>query len=344
MEKQDRNYARYTTASFFEDDEFTRHVLKWDENAKAWWEELSAQYPDKRASMEEARAWILLLNNQQAYAPATGQSRLWSNISGEIAVYEQRRQHYYRPLKLIFRWTAAAAAVVMSMLFIRELSSHGEKSYRTVFGNHQQVLLPDESIVTLNGNSSIHYARSWKTDKPREIWLNGEAYFEVRHVAIKNRLQQSDSFHVHVSDLSLTVLGTKFNVRNRRGHTEISLLEGSLRIEKAGVFIKVLRPGEAFAYDSSKQQLTAMDRKPQANKAWTVNELDLDGYSLREIIDLLEDNYGYEIILEGPPELAQKRLSGTVPANSAEDVLFVVRKIFNLKIRREANHLIISQN
>ncbi|MDQ0107247.1 ferric-dicitrate binding protein FerR (iron transport regulator) [Chitinophaga terrae (ex Kim and Jung 2007)] len=344
MEKKIRDYGQYTATAFFEDEEFVRHILNRDADAIAYWEQLIQQYPDKRLFMEEARTWILLLNKQPAYMPATDRLQLWDKIKNEIAGYEERRRRY-QPLKLIFKWSAAAAAVLFSILILREWTSHGEKTYATTFADHERVILPDESVVTLNGNSSIHFLRSWKSDKPREIWLNGEAYFEVKHVAIKNRLQQSDSFQVHVSDLALTVLGTKFNVRNRRGLTEISLLEGSLRIEKNGpeAFVKILKPGEAFVYDSSRQLLTPMERKPQANKAWTTNELDLDGYSLREILEVLEDNYGYEITLEAP-ELAGKRLSGTVPAASAEDILFVIRKVFNLKIKRNANHLIISQN
>ncbi|NLR59354.1 hypothetical protein HGH93_14655 [Chitinophaga polysaccharea] len=345
MEHQHQDYTQYTTTTFFNDEQFIHHILKWDDAAIAYWEQLSGQYPDKRAAMEEARTWILLLNRQPAYHPGTDKSQLWKKIANHIAVDEHRQQHYYKPLKLVAKWTAAAAAVLLFMIAVREMATHGEKSFSTTFGKHEQVILPDESVVTLNGNSAIHYARSWKTDKPREIWLNGEAYFEVKHVAIKNRLQQSDSFQVHVSDLSLMVLGTKFNVRNRRSITEISLLEGSLRIEKngAGAFVKILRPGDAFMYDSSKQLLTAMERKAPANKAWTANELDLDGYTLQEILDVLEDNYGYQITL-ATPALAQKRLTGTVPAANANDILFVIRKVFNLKISQQANHLTISQN
>lgn len=345
MEHQHGNYTDYTTTSFFKDETFIRHVLKWDNEAIAYWTQLTTLYPDKKAAMEEARAWILLLNREPAYSPATGKSLLWEKIAGNIAAEEQRQRRYYRPMKLVAKWTAAAAAVLLFMAVVREWSSHGQRSYTTAFGKHEQVVLPDESVVTLNGNSSIYYSRSWKSAKPREIWLNGEAYFEVKHVAIKNRWQQSDSFQVHVSNLALTVLGTKFNVRNRRNITEISLLEGSLRIEKngPGAFVKILKPGDAFVYDSSKQLLQEMERKPQANKAWTANELDLDGYTLREILNVLEDNYGYSITLEAP-ELAQKRLSGTVPAANADDILFVIRKVFNLKISQKANHLIISQN
>lgn len=343
--EQRQDYSEYTTTAFFRDEAFVQHVLKGDEVAIAYWEHIATQYPEKVGAMEEARTWILLLNKQPVYRPATDKLQLWSKIEGDIATYEHHQQRYYRPLKVASGWVSAVAAVVLLMVLVRELVTLGEKSHHTAFGKHEQIILPDESVVTLNGNSNIHYSRTWKSDKPREIWLDGEAFFEVKHVAIKNRLQQSDSFLVHVSNLELTVLGTRFNVKNRRNMTEISLLEGKIRIEKTGdgAFVRLLKPGDAFVYDSSKQQLKDLPRKPQANKAWTNNEMDLDGYTLQEILDVLEDTYGYEITLEAP-KLAQKRLTGTIPATDAEDILFVLKKVFNLKIDQRDNHLTISQN
>lgn len=341
MEHQD--YSEYNSEAFFNDEAFIRNVLHGDEVSVAYWDQIAKEYPEKMTAMQDARVWILLLNKQRIYQPNTDSAQLWTKIEADITIYERRYLRYYRPLKIASKWIGSAAAILLLMVMIRELSVLGEKSFHTEYGKHQQITLPDESVITLNGNSNIQYSRTWKSDKPREIWLEGEAFFEVKHVAIKNRLQQSDSFHVHVSNLDLTVMGTRFNVKNRRSTTEISLMEGSLRIEKNGAFIKILKPGDAFVYDSSKQQLKDLERKPQANKAWTNNEMDLDGYTLREILNVLEDTYGYEITLASP-QLADKRLTGTIPATDAEDILFVLKKVFNLKINQRANHLTISQN
>jgi ferric-dicitrate binding protein FerR (iron transport regulator) len=341
MEQQD--YSGYSSEAFFNDEAFISNVLHGDEVSVAYWDQIAKQYPEKMTAMQEARVWILLLNKQRTYQPNADSARLWTQIEADIATYERSNLRYYRPLKIAAKWIGSAAAILLLMVLIRELSVLGDQSFYTAYGKRQQIVLPDESVITLNGHSTIQYSRTWKSDKPREIWLEGEAFFEVKHVAVKNRLRQSDSFHVHVSNLELTVMGTRFNVKNRRSTTEISLMEGSLRIEKDGAFMKVLKPGDAFVYDSSKQQLKDLERKPPANKAWTNNEMDLDGYTLREILNILEDTYGYEITLTSP-ELAEKRLTGTIPATDAEDILFVLKKVFNLKINQRANHLTISQN
>lgn len=341
---QHRDYSKFTTTDFFTDDLFVRHILSGDDASSAYWQAVARQHPQQAEAMEEARLWIWALNKQAPYQPKVPASDVWAVIEANIAAHGRRKQ-YYRPLRIAARWAGAVAASLLLMIAIREFTAQGKKTYATDFGKREQIVLPDESVVTLNANSSIHYDRTWLTDKPREIWLTGEAYFEVKHVAVRNRLQQSDSFHVHVGGLDLTVLGTRFNIKNRRRHTEISLLEGSLRIVRTGTgaFVKIIKPGEAFVWDSTQLRLREMERKPAASKSWTHDELDLDGYSLREILNVLQDTYGYSITLQAP-ELAEKRLTGTIPAQNAEDILFVLKKVFDLKIDQENKHLTISQN
>ncbi|HJT72961.1 MAG TPA: FecR domain-containing protein [Chitinophaga sp.] len=345
MEKHQKDYSQYTKIDFFTDDLFISHVLHPDEENMAYWELIGKNFPGKVPEMEEARFWILALNRQSAYRPSAGKPELWQKIAAEIHAYDRRQLRYIRPMKRAARWIGSAAAIFILGWMLNEYSQQGEKAHHASYGAQQEIVLPDESVVTLNGNSTIRYARTWKSDKPREIWLQGEAYFTVKHVALKNRLQQSDSFRVHVQDLDITVLGTRFNVKNRRTATEISLVEGSLRINQTGTgaLLRVLKPGDAFIYDSTSHELKSLERKAVANKAWTNNEIDLDGYTLEDILHILEDTYGYEITLQAP-ELAQKRLSGTIPAHNAEDILFVLKKVFNLRINQKSNHLTISPN
>jgi ferric-dicitrate binding protein FerR (iron transport regulator) len=341
---QDRDYSNYTSTDFFTDDQFVGHVLAGDDMSSAYWQSVAAQHPELTEAMEQAKLWIWMVNKQPLYQPGIPASDVWARIETNIATYE-RRKGYFRPLRIAARWVGAAAASLLMIIAIREFSAQGEKNYATGFGKREQIVLPDESVITLNANSNIQYARTWRSDKPREIWLNGEAYFEVKHVAVQNRLRESDSFHVHVGGLDLMVLGTRFNIKNRRQRTEISLLDGSLRIVRTGPggFVRVLKPGDAFVWDSAQLRLQTLDRKPTASKSWTHDEIDLDGYSLQEILQILHDTYGYEISLESP-ELAEKRMTGTIPAQNADDILFVLKKVFNLKIDQKDNHLTISQN
>lgn len=342
---QQPDYSQYSTTDFFNDEHFISHVLKQDEAAAAYWKNQADRYPQQVKAMEEARVWILLIHQQQPYRPSSKPAALWAKIETDIHLYERKERRFYRPLRRTLRWTGALAAAAVLVLAMMEITQLGIKERTTDYGKKEQILLPDESVITLNGNSNIRYSRTWRSVKPREIWLSGEAFFEVKHVAVMNRLQESDSFLVHVGGLELTVLGTRFNVKNRRQLTEISLLEGSLRIKKEGTdgFVKIMNPGDAFVYDSTQNMLTGSVKKASGNSAWTQDEMDLDGYTISEILTVLHDTYGYDIVLRSP-ELASKRLTGTIPAQSAEDILLVLRQVFDINIQQNGKKLTISQN
>jgi ferric-dicitrate binding protein FerR (iron transport regulator) len=53
--------------------------------------------------------------------------------------------------------------------------------YRTAFGETKIITLPDSSTVILNSNSLLRLKSAWKSTTPREVWLDGEAFFSVIH-------------------------------------------------------------------------------------------------------------------------------------------------------------------
>jgi transmembrane sensor len=83
--------------------------------------------------------------------------------------------------------------------------------------------LPDGSIVRLNARSKVSYAEGFA--KTREVYLTGEAYFEVTH-------NETIPFIVHTDEADIKVLGTKFNVRNYSNEQkmEAALLTGSIEL------------------------------------------------------------------------------------------------------------------
>lgn len=336
------DYSSYDTLDFFGDENFTQYVLHPEKASKEYWMDVLSNFPHLAAPMEEAESWILMVRAQKISIPVNNGEAVWEKVSTRIARHEKNNTKYIIPLKRMARWTSAAAAILVIYFTVAELMQQGKQVVHSGFGQLRSITLPDASIATLNGNSQIYYVRGWRSEKPREIWLAGEASFAVKHVALKNRFQEADSFKVHVNGIELTVLGTKFNIKDRRGQTEIALLEGSLRIEKKGVsaFSRIMKPGEVYMYDG--RQIQKDTAKVAANsQSWTKKELNVDGYTLKDIIEILEDTYGYEVTLRAN-DISGKRLSGTVPSGSAEDILFVVEKIFNVKIIKDKNQLLIT--
>lgn len=336
------DYSSYSTLDFFDDENFIQYVLHPDEAGNVIWQKVLDEHPERAKEMKEAESWILMLHSQGVYKPQNNSESTWDQISERIAKHDHLERSYVMPLKRAGRWISAIAAVLAIYFTIAELMQQGKQVVRSDYGELRSATLPDSSDVMLNGNSRIHYVRNWRSDKPREIWLEGEAAFAVKHVALKNRFQEADSFKVHVNGLELTVLGTKFNIKDRRGRTEIALLTGSLRIEKKGpfAFSRIMKPGDVFTYDG-KQILKETQKVAAASESWTKKELNVEGYTINDIAEILEDTYGYQVSIH-TDDLNGKRLSGTVPSGSAEDILFVMKKVFDVKVIINKNQLLIT--
>lgn len=343
MDTQFLKYKNYKAADFFADEDFVQSKLNQTEIENDFWYRLGSYDPDLSVQMGIAEVWMTLIKEQPvAKSPMTNDQR-WENIQKAIPVYsrKQKQQVFVRE---IMKWTTRAAAVIAFVFITYEISQFGQKSTNTAYGESTEIELPDASVINLNSNSKLSYVRNWKTDKPREVWFEGEGLFEVKHTAVKNRLQENDLFVVHVGELSLTVLGTKFNVKDRRGRIEVTLFEGSIKIQGGNGVDRLLEPGETFIYDEqSKSNEIVLNNNPSKVSSWTRGELNIEHSNLANIISVLEDNYGYQVIVEDP-NLLNKRFTGTIPVKGIDDILFVIRHTMDVEIAIKNKQIIIKDN
>jgi transmembrane sensor len=108
-----------------------------------------------------------------------------------------------------------------------------KKTITTQIGETKVYILPDSSRVTVDALSNIKLKRfNWD----RNITLNGEAYFEVK---------KGKKFIVNTKQGSIRVLGTKFNIIERKDYFEIICYEGSVLVT-ANNREKILKPGESY--------------------------------------------------------------------------------------------------
>lgn len=95
-------------------------------------------------------------------------------------------------------------------------------------GQRSQIILSDSSHVWINAGSKLRFANQFDGDK-REVWLDGEAFFNITK-------DDEKPFYVHTSDLNVKVHGTSFNIAAYANEDiiETSLLEGSVSIQTNG--------------------------------------------------------------------------------------------------------------
>ncbi|WP_161599548.1 FecR family protein [Hymenobacter nivis] len=350
-------HATYTTNDFLADESFQAFVAASDPAAVAFWQSWIAQHPAQAAAFHEAAAVLrLLATSRAAPAPASLKqaeiAKLWHAMEpvGAPAARPLLRSH--RAARS--RWWAATALAAVVILVVaglgfwpRPAAAPAWARYATAAGQHRQVVLPDGSRVVLNGSSELRLAATWQPGQAREVWLTGEAYFDVQHTApaalmAVARAPARVKFTVHAGALDVAVLGTRFDVLSRAGTTKVVLNSGQIELRRtAGPPEPLLmQPGDLVEFDATAPRGALAKRavQPAFYSAWTSGHLDFNDTPVAEIIALLEDTYGLQITL-GNPALRRQKLTGSVPNRDVDVLLDALGKSLDVKVHRVGNRV-----
>ena len=214
---------------------------------------------------------------------------------------------------------AAAVILFMCMLWSRPSENAAPEIFEIVAerGQKSSVTLPDGSRVMINSASTISYTSDYNV-KERNVFLSGEAYFDVASNA-------DIPFVVHADKVSVTALGTEFNVKAyaEDPYVVTTLVEGSVRTE-AGTQYELLTRAQEASYNKEADVLLAYDVKDISRAVpWIRNELLFENESLADIAVTLERMYNVTIVFE---DEAAKGYSytGLIRNNSLPNVLELI--------------------
>lgn len=329
------HYADYDMPDFMCDPFFQDWVIHPEGQQAAFWEDWVRQYPEKAKMIGEAR---LLLQAMYFKEHFPDEAMVQQSLA---AVREKIDKEKVVPMPVTGRihrmwWAAAVIAVVVICTAIGHFFTgheHSEQSWATRYAEIQTLYLPDSSKLILNAHSSVRYNKEWKPEQVREVWLDGEGYFDVRSVA-------ASTFLVHTRDLTVEVLGTAFDIRNRRGKTEVVLQSGKIRVRfPVGRHEDiVMTPGEKLSYDPEKATLAHAEVIPENYASW--KDKKLTDATAGEIIDYLEDNYNKTIILENET-LAHRKIGGVLLLDNLDDALFALSNVLNVNVIQHQDTLIL---
>ncbi len=167
--------------------------------------------------------------------------------------------------------------------------------------------LSDGSRVWLNAESELRYPVNFETGK-REVFLSGEAYFEV----VK---ETERPFIVTTPTTRTTVLGTSFNVMAypQDFQTEITLVSGAVAV-KAGQKECRIKPGQQVAVDHSSLEIKHRTVNVSFYTSWKNGLFDFDNMTLAELCVRLSRWYDVDFSFKDP-ETAGIRFTGAVKRN-----------------------------
>ncbi|MFT4031500.1 MAG: FecR domain-containing protein [Siphonobacter sp.] len=315
--------------NFVLNDSFRRWALYGED--ELFWQGFLLKHPDSVDAIEAARTIV-----QQLALEETDEEEV---SAYEEEVWNQIQYHHTaaKPRILRLRWAAVAASLALLVAAVGIFYwKNRPVRYQTDYGEFAKITLPDGSKVTLSANSELEYESVWDDQDSRVVRLNGEAYFSVVHT------RDNQKFRVKTpDDVQVEVLGTEFTVDSRREKTRVVLASGKIRLTHHQDNI-LMKPGELVEISSSQKKLIPKQVRAEVYFSWKEARLVFYKTTLAEILEKLEERNGLQIEVTNKA-LLQQEITGTIPNANLDKVLESLSSLFDLKITKRGNVLIISE-
>lgn len=292
------------------------------------------------------------------------QSAAWTRLKSEIDLGPAKTLAGPRLKYAGFLRIAAMLVLAVGLTWILSykvrtgLPAEGELTrIFTPLGSRTHVILPDSSQAWLNAGSSLEY-RSDFTQKNRQVYLEGEAFFDV--VPDEKRM-----FEVLTSDVTIQVHGTSFNVKSyeEEGTIETTLIKGKVSLvrnsetpdrkqkkvylepNQKATFIK--KEGRIALAEIMEEKSTPSEQILKSGNILIFNQVDVEEVSSwktgqlvihsESLIDLstkLSRKYDVDFVFEDEG-LKKFKFSGILEDESLEQVLFAMQLTAPINYRIE---------
>ncbi|MDR0691955.1 MAG: FecR domain-containing protein [Prevotellaceae bacterium] len=261
-----------------------------------------------------------------------------SGVTGFRRFVLLRRHKIVR--RILWKTTAYAASVAILIIFTWDIASRPMQkvSMHEMFvpaGQRARLILDDSTVVWLNAQSSLRYPSHF-AGKERNVLLNGEAFFEVKH-------DDAHPFTVSTKDYKVTVLGTTFNVHSydETDYTSVSLIRGRVKMGNSTGQEVVLQPGEQLLCINGHMDMRHITDPDYF--LWKDGIYSFTNEPLRNIICKLERYYNVPIRVEKLSILDHEYTIKFRQQDGLDVALQMIRKIYPFKIIKKDDYIILKE-
>lgn len=199
----------------------------------------------------------------------------------------------------IWQWSSIAAVflLVIGAAWFWKSNLHGQPaekllSFRTTRGQLRQITLEDGSKIWLNAGSKLSYPEHFSTSH-RDVYLVGEAYFDVKH-------DTSKPFVVHTERLTTSVLGTAFCVTAYKSISmeAVTLTRGKVQVAHEQQVLGFLTPDKRLEYNIKTGKSRMLNVDAASLISWKEGKLQFEDQDMQDISARLGRWYGYSFKFE----------------------------------------------
>ncbi|MFT3995563.1 MAG: DUF4974 domain-containing protein [Dysgonomonas sp.] len=220
-------------------------------------------------------------------------------------------------------------------------NTHIPKDHFTEFitlnGEQRHIVLPDGSEVWLNDATILRYTEKLE-GKTRDIQLFGEAYFKVKKDSLRPFIVKSDY-------ISLTVLGTEFNVKAYTDERETiaTLASGSIQVVTNDNKAYIMKPDEQLIYNNITKETKLHEVPANDISIWRDGYIVFNNTPLDEILHIVERRYNVTFDIQGR-KLANDTYSLKFKNSTPlDEVLAVLSDIVGFTYRVDNNRKVVLQ-
>lgn len=260
-------------------------------------------------------------------------------------IRERKRRQKIK--KAVLQWIPVAGVLVLGW-FVYDFLNSPEVTKNGIINNvemrmveestpkgiSRKIMLPDGSKVVLNVDSKLRYSGTFQ-DSLREVFLTGEAYFEVKK-------DVSRPFVVHAGEMNVKVLGTSFNVRSysEDQDTKATLVDGSVEIESAyGAPVK-LKPLQTASLDRQDKRIEIKRVSAEEAVSWKEGKLIFRETLMEDVLEDLERRYDVKFDIQSEV-LYDYLYTGTFDNLTIDEVLKVLKISSPIEYKRENEKIIL---
>ncbi|TDE14523.1 FecR family protein [Dyadobacter psychrotolerans] len=192
--------------------------------------------------------------------------------------------------------------------------------------------LPDGSVVTLNKRSSISYPENFTNEKSRQVTLNGEAFFDVQP-------DKTKPFVISVNDVTVTVVGTSFNIKSNSKETEVIVETGLVEVAKDKQKITI-KPMEKITVPAGNVDLIKEKNEDEFYKYYRTGKFICRDIPLSELVSKLNEVYHSNIVIEGE-KLRNMKINTTFEEAPLSKTLHIIGETFNISVDQKGDAIVL---
>lgn len=216
-------------------------------------------------------------------------------------------------------------------------------TYNTIkipYGKKFRLQLSDGTLVHLNAGTTLRYPVKFIAGENRQVFLDGEAFFDVAK-------DKKHPFIVNADALNVRVLGTHFNISNypEDAATDVVLVEGSVGMYRSNEEFDadkntILKPGFKGSFNRENTLISTKAVITDIYTSWINGGLTFRNMTFKNIITKLERRYNVTIINKNE-KLANEKFNASFSDESIEKVMSYFNDIHGINYTIKNNQILI---